>query len=93
MKGSFTATGRSDAASVRGKFNVSGAGDFVGTVQLQRRFLGDNTWYPVSKNVDGDPVEFSGPFSVQVEEIQVDVDYALECTAYTSGTLNYNIGQ
>lgn len=89
--GSFTATGQSDPVNVPSgtPFNLTIWGTFVGTVQLERRVDGAN-WAPVSS--EGTPVEFTEPCS-EVVSAPASSQYRLNCTAYTSGTINWRLSE
>lgn len=71
--------------------NVSVWGTFNATAQLERSFDGGATWLPVSRDIVGSGAVFSAPFSLQVRETESGVLYRLNCTAYTSGTINYRL--
>lgn len=103
VTGSFTATGQSASLIPRvgqtypgsqAPFNVSLAGTFVGTVQLERRFTeqGGSTWHPLTA-LGTQIYVWSIPCSETAEEPQAGVEYRLNCTAYTSGTINYRMGR
>jgi hypothetical protein len=77
---------------MRGKFNASVQGTFVGTVVLQRSYDG-STWETVSKDASGSDASFTAPCSLVVEESETGVQYRWNCTAYTSGTINTRISQ
>ena len=91
--GTFTGTGQSAAVGVAPTaFNVSEWGTFVATVQLERSFDNGVTWLPVTAN--GSQLElFTGPASENWSESEAGVLYRLNCTSYTSGTVNYRISQ
>lgn len=107
VSGTFTATGRSGNATAglqagpsgslppvfKGPFNISLWGTFVATVRVARSFDGGTTWLPVAKNVDGDEASYDEPVSLSVFEAEHNVLYSVECTAFTSGTVNYRIAQ
>ena len=93
VTGTFAATGQSaSVAPVTGRaFNVSLWGTFSATIRLERSFDGSN-WLPLTAN--GTVLEsFTGACSDQWQEDEVGVQYRLNCTAYTSGTVNYRISQ
>ena len=93
VTGAFTGTGTSDTfiPCISSKktesafFNVSVWGTFVGTVQLQRSFDGGTTWIPTAS--------YTAVDSDIGEEPEDSVLYRFECTAYTSGTINYRLSQ
>lgn len=91
--GTFTGTGQSAAVVVQPNgFNVSEWGTFAATVQLERSFDNGVTWLPVTAN--GTQLElFTAPVSENWAETEAGVLYRLNCTAYTSGTVNYRISQ
>ncbi|HXA22761.1 MAG TPA: hypothetical protein VNW90_10700 [Acetobacteraceae bacterium] len=93
IAGTFGATGQSPAAIAYGSFNVSLWGTFVGSAQLERTFDGGTTWLPVSGNTAGAVLAWTVPFSGTWTEVEHTVGYRLNCTAYTSGTVNYRISQ
>lgn len=94
VAGSFGSTGYSQPfAPLAGKaFNISIWGTFVGTVKLVRSFDGGLTWLPLTAS--GTALEvFTAPVSEQWQEDGSGVLYALLCSAYTSGAINYRISQ
>lgn len=99
VTGTFTATPQTSALSpfvpLAGRpFNVSLWGTFSATVQLERSFDGGTTWLQLTSN--GTQVEkFTGStvISESVTENEAGVQYRLNCTAYTSGTVNYRLSQ
>lgn len=72
--------------SARRGLNITVAGTFVGTVSLLRRAADGNT-YPVT-NAAGAAVTFTTPCSYNPANPMVEGDYALQMSAYTSGTAN-----
>lgn len=91
--GSFTAMGQSAAYTpVAGRsINYSAWGTFVGTLRLERSFDAGVTWLPVTALGTG--ISFTAPFSETWDEAEANVQYRLNCSAYTSGTANYRISQ
>ena len=95
----FTATGQSASFLADGigdlvdrAFNISLWGTFVATVQLERSFDNGTTWLPLTAN--GSQVyRFSAPCSEPCDETEAGVLYRLNCTSFTSGTVNYRISQ
>ena len=78
--GTFGATGVSEAKRFdEGVLSIGGT--FVGTVELQRR-IGQN-WQTVESYTAAAEKEISNGSPVQTR---------LECTAYTSGTVEYGFG-
>lgn len=93
LSGTFTATGQSGTKVLWGKFNVSLWGTFVGTVQIERSFDGGVTWLPASKDTSGTVASYTAPMTVVCEEPERGVNFRLNCTAFTSGTINYRVSQ
>lgn len=63
-----------------------------GTVQLERSFDGCSTW--IVDNLGGALAQWTaGPVLLTFGEPEKQVYYRLNCTAYTSGTINYRISQ
>lgn len=91
VTGTFTATGQSASFTpVPGRaFNPSLWGTFVATMALERSFNEGSTWLPVSQY--GAAITFTGPMSESALETEVGVIYRWNCTAYTSGTVNYRL--
>lgn len=75
-------------------FNVSVSvpSSFVGTVQLERCFAGESVWRPMTA-AGVQLYVWSSAASEPAEEAEFGVSYRLNCTAYTSGTINYRISQ
>jgi hypothetical protein len=101
VTGSFTATGQSesfrpDLRSIHmlgATFNISIWGTFTGTIDLERSFDDGSTWLKCSRDSAGTSASFTAAASVVVEEPEAGVLYRLNCTAYTSGTINYRLSQ
>jgi len=70
--------------SAKRGMNIKISGTFVGTVALVRRDANGNT-FPVT-GATGTAVTFTGPVNYSVANPFVQGDYALQMTAYTSGT-------
>lgn len=97
VTGTFTGTGQSasfvPAAEIRrGRFNVSLWGTFSADVRVERSFDGGTTWVPLAKP-DLTPALFDEPISFAVEETEGEVLHRLNCTTYTSGTVNYRMSR
>lgn len=99
LTGTFTATGQSAAMLVDGvddhigtTFNISLWGTFVATVQLERSFDGGTTWLPLTNGAT-QLYNWTAPASESKTESEVGVLYRLNCTAYTSGTVNYRLSE
>ena len=104
VSGTFAATGQSGNAVTTigtqtappvfsGAFNVALWGTFVATVQLEKSFDGGTTWLPVSRDAAGTVASWTAPANIVVTEPELDILYRLNCTAFTSGTVNYRISQ
>lgn len=97
VSGSFTATGQSGGFRVApgGEFNISLTGTAVASVQLERSFDEGVTWCALyAGGVQLYVWSFSSTnLSEIAEEPERGVLYRLNCTAYTSGTLNYRLSQ
>lgn len=93
LLGSFTGTGPTtqvwESPEPNSKFNFTLWGTFTGSVQLERSFNGGTDWHPIT--ILGTPLVFTGPCSEQLEEIDAGVDYRINCTALSSGTINYRL--
>lgn len=103
VTGSFAATGQSAALPIRtagqgvgeSLFNIYLDGTAVATVQLERQPPGSSTWYPIDAagtqlyvwSYSGSAISETG------SESEAGVSYRLNCTAFTSGPLNYRISQ
>lgn len=93
LSGSFTGTGTSAVVQIFGRFNLSITGTFVGTVALQRADSSGGTYTAVARDTSGTQATFTSAFQgLSMEEDEQGMWYRLECTAYTSGTINYRIG-
>lgn len=74
-------------------FNVALWGTFVGTISLQRSFDGGSNWNIVSSDTYGTAATYAVPVSLAAFEPEYGVIYCWNCSAYTSGTVNYRISQ
>lgn len=95
ISGSAVATGRTPAAApftpIKGYYNFTIWGVFVGTIELDRSFDGGTTWVPVSLDALGDKASYTQPISVTGFECENGVVYSVNVTAYTSGTINFRV--
>src|SRR4051812_43151689 len=91
--GSFTATGTGTSVPVvrRGDFNISLQGTFTATVALQRSF--DGTTWETLTYIDGSAISWTAPMSSLFSEPEQGSLYRFNCTSYTSGTVNWRVGQ
>lgn len=74
-------------------FNFALWGTFVGTVQLEKSFNGGTTWLVCCEDNSGTAAAYTGSVNLSGYEPEYDVIYRWNCTAYTSGTVNYRISQ
>jgi len=86
-----SATGQTNLGVMLGYYNLFLYGTFTATAQLERSFDGGTTWIAVSLDTSGDPASYSGPVSLTGFEPEKGVYYRINCTAYTSGTLNVRL--
>lgn len=100
VKGQFTGTAQSGSFLAWGSFNVvfggsSGPnGSWNATIRLERSFDGGTTWYVAGVGGAGQQAIYNTPnqdVSVVVIEPEQGVLYRLNCSAYTSGTINYRM--
>lgn len=91
--GSFTGTGTSTPVQLHGRFNLSLTGTFVGTVQLERADASSGTFTVIARDIAGTPASWSSAFQgLSIEEGEQGMWFRLNCTSYTSGTINWRIG-
>jgi hypothetical protein len=90
VSGTFTATGASQAYCFFGPFNISVWGTFSGTVLVQRSFDGGTTWLTRLDTPVGSG-SFTAPATFALSEPEQGVSYQLECSVFTSGTVNYRM--
>lgn len=93
LGGTFAATGTSTAKALWGDFNVAIWGTFAATVAVERSFDGGTTFVPVARDTSGTAASFTAATSLSISEPEKGVLYRLNCTAYTSGTVNYRLSQ
>lgn len=99
VTGAFAATGQSERFAPDSRpgaprrFNLSLWGTFSGTVQVERSFDRGASWLACSRDGAGTPAAYSAPVSLVMEEPEAGVLYRLNCTALTSGTVNYRLSQ
>ena len=69
--------------------------EYVGTVQIERSFDGGKTWLVCNIGGGGTLAQFAAgtPVSITFGEPEKNVLYRLNCTAYTSGTINYRVSE
>ncbi len=97
---SFTGTGQSPSFLVWGTFNVvfggSGGpnGNWNATIRIERSFDGGTTWYVAGVGGGGQQAIYNTAnqdVSVTVDEPEKGVLYRLNCSAWTSGTINFRV--
>jgi hypothetical protein len=93
LTGSFTATGTATPRALLGDFNIALWGTFVGTVAVERSFDGGTTFIAVARDTSGTAATFTAATSLSISEPERSVLYRLNCTAFTSGTINYRLSQ
>jgi hypothetical protein len=95
----FTFARTGNAITVTGadaNATFTGAGvEWVGSVQLERSFDGGSTWIVANIGGSGALAQYSAgtPVSLTFGEPEKQVLYRLNCTAYTSGTINFRFSQ
>jgi len=92
LTGTFTATGDSDWVPVQGDAGISLSGGATATVVLEKSYDLGVTAVTVSKDLTPTDAEFTGDIELIVFEPEPYVLYRWSCTAYTSGTVTYRIG-
>lgn len=100
ITGTFTGTGQSSSILAWGPVNVavygSGGpnGNWNATVRIERSFDGGTTWIVAGVGGGGQQASYNTPnqdVSVVYTEPERGVLYRLNCTSYTSGTINYRM--
>lgn len=100
VQGAFTGTGVSPSFVPWGPFNVvfggSGGpnGNWNATIRLERSFDGGVTWYICGVGGGGQQAIYNTvnqDVSFVASEPEKGVAYRLNCSAYTSGTINYRL--
>ena len=71
-------------------FNISVWGTFVGTVVVERSFDDGTTGLPKWPDA---VYSMSSPMSFSDSEPEDGVKYRLNCSSYSSGTINYRVSQ
>ena len=93
VTGSFAATGQSAAFTpIAGRdFNIAMSGTFVATVQLEQSFDGTN-WLAIKVD-DTQLCVFTSTGVRSWANSESGVQFRLNCTAYSSGTVTYRVSQ
>lgn len=87
VSSAFVATGFSASAQFMGDFNFSVQGVFVGTVVLLVSYDGGANFIPL-QSVPGTGYSFTAPGMVRLTNTEPGLLYEMQCSAFTSGTLN-----
>lgn len=85
---SFRLTQPPKRSSAPGQINVAIYGAFSATARIECSFDGSN-WVPMAKDPDGNYASYTTPVALVIDAPEVGVSYRINCTAYTSGTINY----
>lgn len=102
VTGTLSGTGRSNAFEIPGQrgpassevlLNIVVSGTFSATVEIQRSLDNSVSWHTLSKDADGAPASYTAPFAVRIGECETPALYAVNCSAFTSGTINFRISQ
>ena len=106
VSGQFTGTGQSGNANAglnaganpqppvfKDVLNAAIWGTFVATLVLEKSFDGGANYVPISKDSSGNANSYTAPCAVGIYEPEHNVLYRWNCTAFTSGTINYRISQ
>jgi hypothetical protein len=84
LNGSFGATGQSATQTHNGGIlALSLSGTFVATVVLERSFNNGATWHTLET--------YTSANEVNIEAASPAIVFRLNCTSYSSGTVNYFI--
>ena len=94
LAGSFSATGQSAIfwPAADRTFNATLYGTFSASVRLERTFDGGTNWHPLTA-AGTQLYAWTAAASETCEEAEEGVGYRLNCTAYSSGTVNYRLSQ
>jgi len=88
VQGTLAATGTIGPFMAQGEFNVAVWGTFSGTAVLEKSYDGGTTYIPVDFNSGTVAASFTAPVATTVREPEAGCLYILNCTTYTSGTMN-----
>ena len=86
-----TATGATNLGVMLGYYRLFFSGTFTATAQLECSYDGGSTWIPASLDTSGDAASYSTPVSLTGFEPEKGIYYRVNCTAYTSGTINVRL--
>jgi hypothetical protein len=93
VTGTLASVAQGTSVPLLGNFNVAVWGTFVGSLTLVNSYDGGTTWIPVINKHTGGNIVFAAAGALQEDEVEPGVLYALQMTAYTSGTANYRISE
>jgi len=91
--GTFTATGQSATVYLSDNYSFSLSGTWAGTVELQRYDTESAEWVTVSAPTTNGLASFTANIIMNGEEVNARTPYRVNCTAFTSGTIKYNLRQ
>lgn len=83
VTGTFTGVAVSASFVTRAGFNISLQGFGVATVLLQRSFDGGVIWGTVAEYIDN--------AEQRCDDLELGVQYRLNCTSHTSGAIAYRL--
>lgn len=94
LQGSFSAPGVSNAIVLSyGWFSLSLWGTFAASVQVERSPDNGATWLAVAEDSTGTYAIYTNPVSLNGFSPDTGVQFRLNCTALTSGTVSYRLAQ
>lgn len=95
VSGTFTGTGQSATIEVKDKCNVViDANGATATVAIERQLPGEAGFTVISRDGAGNPASYAVAtldFNGTIEETEGGATYRLNCTAYTTGTVNFRL--
>jgi hypothetical protein len=92
--GTFVGTANGNVASPdAGQINGALWGTFTATIVLEVSFDGGATWVQAQYPDTPTAVSFTAPGMFTINFNEVGIKWRWRCSAYTSGTVNYRIGQ
>lgn len=93
VTGSFTGAGAGASRRCEAPFNASVSGTFVGTVVPQRSFDGGVTWNNLTADAYGAALSWTAPGEWVIDAGEQGLLFRLNCTACTSGTINWRLSR
>lgn len=91
--GTLGSATQSSAVNMWGAFNLFVYGTYTASWQLEKSFDGGATWVIVTPSI-GAPVSSTtanASIAIQISEPERGMLYRVNCTAYTSGTINWRM--